>query len=684
MVKNTKKSSRKSFRLSSLDLVGGEFSFEFPTFSRKFKTKLGTCINMVMGIICILATLLIGSKYFDTSSPSVTFSNQKGPEIIHNLAKEFVLPPVAVYMEGAPLTADISKFVSLRVDSLAHGFDREANQQRLFYIVITNLVDCKELNDPYYNKILSEIDDGNKFKNILKCPDFKGNYSLAEVIDGTKNLLFKQVILGVFPCSLVDSSECLPSDSISKLRVVVAHTKKSVVPSNYTHPYKISVEMEEIAINPLRHRSRQSLSKMTKIVDLRNEIFGEKERDRFVSTKVMVDDDILRIGAPTTCTPLGGNRFGPSCQGYISFLFQGGTEAIQVKRLYNSPTQIIGEIGGVFKVALMFGMVYMIYNRIMKRLFITNNVFHARIEDDVNERISQFRRKAQGEAGGIKESGRAGRSKVVPKKLTGRGSGGLHSTVVKRECFRSATSISNLMKTENILDLFENLTLNEFSQKLLPQAILIKRYFMRSSALREQYHASMKRFKNRFRREQAKKHSKEEFGEYEEEKELEPELKNHKATPLGMNFSSKIPSQADVIKDQLRSYIESQLNGNPWSDRPRSKIETKNLPKVVQNPPDPEIQFKIPKAKNFEDQKIRAQKSRGESESEQQNLESLSSQLSSRSQRSLFRNSNLLRTPTSQKSSFNRSRISSFGQKILVKNYLKASRLSKDNNSKQN
>ena len=144
----TKKTSKRSFRLSSFDFVGEEFSFEFPTFSRKLQTKMGTCLNLVIGVICILATILIGSKYFDTRSPSVTFSNLKGPQISHNLLKELMLPPLAVYLEGSPLQADFSRLATIKAESVAFTFDRATNQHKTLFYEVSDFVNCKELNDP--------------------------------------------------------------------------------------------------------------------------------------------------------------------------------------------------------------------------------------------------------------------------------------------------------------------------------------------------------------------------------------------------------------------------------------------------------------------------------------------------------------------------------------------------------
>ena len=186
----TKKSEKSncSFRLKSLDLAGEMFSFEFPTFSRKLKTKAGSCLTLVIGFVTILATLMIGSKYFDTSSPSITFSNEIGPDLSHNLAKELLVTPITVYLEGAPIKADFSKFATIKAVATTSSFDPvKGGFTQLSYDVI-DFVNCKELNDPYYNKLLSKIDEKNRFKESLQCPDFKGNYNLSEVILDTRAL----------------------------------------------------------------------------------------------------------------------------------------------------------------------------------------------------------------------------------------------------------------------------------------------------------------------------------------------------------------------------------------------------------------------------------------------------------------------------------------------------------------
>ena len=188
----------------------------------------------------------------------------------------------------------------------------------------------------------------------------------------------------------------------------------------------------------------------------------------------------------------------------------------------------------------------------------------------------------------------------MPKSLTGRGGGPQHSKVVKEECFRSATSISHLMKTMNFLDLFENLALNEYSKKLLPQAILIKQHIMNSSTLREKYYASKKRINN------TEIHFKGDFGENEEEKESESEEGGNDNHTLisEKKIATGIDNEYDDIKHSLRSYIQSHINMRALNNLSRRKTHAKSPPRSLEANPEAEIIFNIPKAKNYGQQGI--------------------------------------------------------------------------------
>ena len=586
----TKKSEKTKcpFGMSSFDLVGQNFSFEFPTDSRKLKTKVGTGLTLIIGLITTIATVMIGSKYFDTSSPSITFSNEIGPEVPHNLLKELLLQPLTVYMEGAPLSANTSKLVTLRVTSTAYILNGPKGYFKILSIESFDYVDCKELNDPHFNEILSKIDDRNRFKNILKCPDLKGNNTRAEILTDSTNTLNKYMWVGVFPCSLDDPSQCIAPSEVSKLRMVVTKTKKTIDPSNSTHPYKITVTTQEMPLNPSTIRIRQSVTKNTKITDLRNSFVGPEEKDEFWTTDLIYDDYALRPPAVTYCPPVQPNvNFIYSCPSYSISEFSGGSEVIQVKRKYNLPTEIIGEIGGVLKVDLMFGMVYTIYNKAKKKSFIIESVF---------PRKNKRRRKKLRDKRSVRTrveksitkpgSGNPQRARFLPNKKSLRIVLKQHSEKVKEECFKSKIDLIEVIKNVNSLDILERLGLNEYSKTLLPQALFIKRLIEQSPVLKQQF-------------DYLKKKS-------EEGKEQQKSTKNRQKTDIDENqdkklspadLNSKAKEEENQIKNLLKIFIERQISGRPQEGLFASKNQAKSWSSNMGKIEDAEVKRKRFKGK---------------------------------------------------------------------------------------
>ena len=401
------------------------------------------------------------------------------------------MKPLTVYMEGSPLQADISRYVTMKATSVTYLFDAPRGFFKVLSLEVFDYVDCKELNDPYFNDLLSKIDDRNRFKNILKCPDFKGNSSKSEVLSNNKNILYKYIWIHVYPCSRQDPSECVSAGDISQLRVIVTNTNKTIDPSNSTHPYKTTITTQEMPINPSKNRLVQYLTKKTKISDIRNNFFGPEQKGEFLTADLVFDDTDLRPPTVTYCKP--DQRLVLLCPAYIGLEFEGGAEVIQVERKYNLPTEIIGEVGGVLKVALMFGMVYTIYNKAKKKSFIIESVFSQQKNSKKNQvrerRFVQTREGSQSaERSGMPRRGIPSGGQPTRQSKTEK-----YTQKAKEECFKSNTGLTELIKNMNCLELIERLGVNEHSKKLLQQALFIKRLIEQSPILSERFEALKKK-----------------------------------------------------------------------------------------------------------------------------------------------------------------------------------------------
>ena len=594
-MKTEKPGKRKcSFGLSSLDLVGKKFSFEFPTASRKLKTTAGSCLTSVIGLVMTIVGVMIGSKYFDTTSPSITFSNEIGPEITHNLAEELLTPLMTVYMEGSPLKADISRYVTMKATSVTFLFDAPRGFYKVLSLESFDYVDCKELNDPHFNKLLENIDHRNRFKNILKCPDFKGNYSNSEILADTRNVLYKYFWPEVYPCGLEDPSQCASAEEVSKLRVVITHTKKTIDPSNYTHPYKITVTTEEIPVNPAVSNLRAYLTKKTKITDLRNSFYGPQEKGEFLTLEASTKVQRLRPSKSTYCKL--DQDFVYNCDTYVGFEYEAGTEVIQVKRKYTLPTEIIAEIGGVLKVCLIFGMVYTIYNQMKQKSFFIQGIFSKQGKTRINQvgaRGPGYGREQTRSREALEEQGKI---KFLPKSQSVLKSTPHHSQKVKEECFKSKTDIQELLQNVNCLDVLEHLGLNEWTKKMLPQALLIKRLIDKSPILRERFEASKKKkSKEKLRQEKRKNHSKIELKENQEKRLTQGEPSPKKDAGLGSNFEQK----KDQAKNLLKLFIKSQIYNRPKNGIFSQKNHMKIWLNGLGNNKEAEFNIDEPKYKSF-------------------------------------------------------------------------------------
>ena len=566
---------------------------------------------------------MIGSKYFDTSSPSITFSNEQGPEIPHNLAKELLAPPVTIYMEGEPIKGDFSRFGTIKAVSTVTTFNPVTGDFVLLSYDVIDYINCKKLNDPYYEKLLSRIDDKNRFKDSLECPDFRGKYNLSEVFVNHKNFRYHFLSIEILPCSRKDPSQCLPLASVNKLKVVAANAKKTIVPSNYTHPFQINVKMDEIAIDPYQVKYFQFEAKVTKIVDLRNDFVGEEDRAQFVSTHFFMQDTFPRTTARTICPNATGPALTRNCIEYIAIAYRGGSEVVRVKRLYKSPTQIIGEIGGVLKVALMFVMVYAFYLKSRKRSFVIESVYSRKKENRINDKMARILNKGKMEVTKKGVFGHTERVKVAPRSRSRSTNDPKNSKKVQEECYTSATCFSKLQKNFNIFDLFERLSLNKHSRKMLPQAMLIRTMIMKDPALKKYYNGYRKKFMDRLKEEDEKHRLAEESHQNEEGNHPNPEkIENQQnaAPVLPINRGIENSDKDGQIKEGLKLFIERQLRmgSNHPNNLSKGKTEGKSQPNpkaeepwkfpVTANPP-AEIVSKIAIAKNFVAKEVNQAKS---------------------------------------------------------------------------
>ena len=365
---------------------------------------------------------------------------------------------------------------------------------------------------------------------------------------------------------LNDPSQCASPSELSKLKLVITKTKKTIDPSNIAHPYKIMVTTEEIPINPTRYKTRLFRTKQTKITDLKNDFFGLEDMGQFLTVELFQLENLLRPPHQTHCTL--EVLYSGNCAQYVEFYFEAGNEVIQVLRKYNLPTEIIGEIGGVLKVSMMFGMVYTIYNQAKKKSFIIGSVFSRRKNSRKNQIRERRAHEGRDETRSTEGSNQPQRVRFLPKKQSRRMVPAGISQKAEEECFASKTDFPHLIKKVNSLDVLERIGLNEYSRKLLPQALLIKRFVDKSPILRERLKALIKA--------------------------------SNQST--GQEKSTTIEEKNDQIKNLIKKFIQCQISQRPQNGVLTKKHEakTKIWSSGLQEIPEAGEFIEKPKAKSIE------------------------------------------------------------------------------------
>ena len=274
------------------------------------------------------------------------------------------------------------------------------------------------------------------------------------------------------------------------------------------------------------------------------------------------------------------------CPFYLDFSFEAGSEVIQVKRKYNIPTEIIGEIGGVLKVALMFGMVYTIYNKAKKKSLIIKSVFSSRKKNRKN-RVRQRRHgQAPNQSQNAEGSGKPQRVKFLLSRKSQKIAPPQVSKKVKQECFKAKLDFPYLVKKLNSLDFLQKIGLNEWTKKMLPQALLIKGLIESSTILRERFEALKKKAEERRVQEKSSKNHdllNRSNGTQEQRLALAEHSSKEDSKQNSVSDSRK---KEDQIKNLLKMFIESKIHGQPkngsFSQKNRAETWSTDLVKVAE------------------------------------------------------------------------------------------------------
>ena len=466
----SKKSSKSSIGLKTLDFLGSEFSFGFPTITGKFQTHFGGSITILLGIVTALTFVVVMSQYFDKTGPIVTTSSELGSRLMEfNLYDQLMFSPIAMYVGPAYVLKNWSNYVTVkaRVDKSVYNTTTQIFQNSPY--LEFDFIPCSESKDPKVIKFLDGLNDIEKILSIFICPDFRGMGQEYTAIDDFEKYQFRWINVHVYPCSLEDKEECASEEEIRKLTVDVTPLTKLLKTSDYKDPLRNFILRRYVEVEPSVKKIIKFDMRNSKVIDdasrfsppvVKEEFssafmssFDFKERDR---NQFHCDMEVIKQGPHAGCSP------------YITYNYAGVGDVGIIRRNYKKWTEMLGEFGGIIKVigSTTF-FFYAFYNSFAMKGYLSKIILGSN-----KEGMKKLKEEVQKEKKFAKNTKNLDFSRPSEKINNHKQ---IHKEALNR-LLNSRICIDDLISKLNTIDLIERVLFegDEDLRKLIPVALLKK------------------------------------------------------------------------------------------------------------------------------------------------------------------------------------------------------------------
>ena len=236
------------------------------------------------------------------------------------------------------------------------------------------LIPCKDA-DEELNAIFFSAENVNQFTKqfalCLNVTDTK-NYWVTGMLP---ELTHRTLKIGLYPCSLSDSSKCATKDEIYSLELYQGKTSISFDPSEYSTPIKRIPGFEERGlIDPSLVILKTSLLQMNEVWDSRYDLVPPTFIDSYISVYETVT--AIKTRDPTVLTCTLQSIEDETCLLYLGLEIKASSSNLRIDREYNKVLATLGDIGGIFEIlCFLAGIIYayrknMLYHEYMrKKLF---------------------------------------------------------------------------------------------------------------------------------------------------------------------------------------------------------------------------------------------------------------------------------------------------------------------------
>ena len=466
--------SERKLGSHSVDLMGGNFCFNYDTITGKHQTTVGGYVTILLTIVVLLSSLAIFSQYFNTEAPVVTSSTEFSSKLteIDLYDQELSTPFLLQFGTNFVPANKALRYVTPKLVVLKTAFDNQTNTFESELVHTFDYAPCSELSDPQLNKIIAKMDASlSQIKSNVLCPDFKNASKVFKLYRDNVNSTFTITNLRLFPCSLPNPAQCASDAEMKSLRVQFFNLENMMVSSNFKKPVAHLAGHRVIKFDPF-------FTKEIEIDVVRNEIWddagvfrGPKLKEKYVTQHLVHVDNVIRPKRDGSCGSISGSGKGlEGCLEYISLNYKASGKVVKIRRNYRKLTTILGELGGFIKlVTIIIFFVYSYYNSWSVRNFLAEKVYKLGNFTIVNMNRKKAKKKInqiedlEGNPEKRKREIKAVKNNLFdPKRYQG----------VIRECVRTRTSALDMINKLDFVEILQELLFDDHHQTLLPLLII--------------------------------------------------------------------------------------------------------------------------------------------------------------------------------------------------------------------
>ena len=349
--------------------MGERLRLNYTKTARRFKTRLGGLVTLLIIVLSLIALFVVFSEYFDTSSPIVTTARELSPSAQSlNIFDKGLFPAVMVAgMDGQFENLKMSKYFTIQAQIFKKTVNLAKNTTEIGVTKRYHYIPCSEIKE--HDSLLVILRRAGRtvdFRSVL-CPHYKEVENNATISFDPKSLSSEYLSIKFYPCTLPNKDECYPMNRVFGAEAMLGGVSNLTSPEDFENPVGYRWFLRKFLIDITRTKSYRHVLQGIKIFDDRSFIENLEAKADYAVYKLWTTDSWARDMTQLHCTPQMIEA--GDCEEYFEFVYEMASEVVITTRRYKNAVGLLCQFGGILKLlTTMFFMLSFIILGQLKNL----------------------------------------------------------------------------------------------------------------------------------------------------------------------------------------------------------------------------------------------------------------------------------------------------------------------------